>query len=128
RRVLFRSNREAILRICSFDSTRDSEQQTTLAQYVERMKEGQQHIYYATGESRATIEHSPHLEAFLDKGFEVLVLTDPVDEMWVDAVGEFEGKQLQSIAMGQVDLDTDEDKKAAHEQQGDFAGLLTWLI
>src|SRR6202008_4397779 len=105
-------NRDAILDLCSFASTHDAETQTTLRQYVERMKDGQQHIYYLTGESRSAIENSPHMEAFRAKGFEVLVLTDPIDEMWVDAVPGFDGKQFQSIAKGQVDLDSDEDKKA----------------
>ena len=124
-------NREAILEISSFASTQDAEAPTTLRQYVERMKDGQQHIYYLTGESRSAIENSPHMEAFRAKGFEVLVLTDPIDEMWVDAVPGFDGQQFQSIAKGQVDLDTEEEKKTAEaereQQQNDFAGLLTWL-
>ena len=120
-------NRDAILDIASFDSTHDTEQQTTLGQYVERMAEGQQHIYYLTGESRATIESSPHMEAFHAKGFEVLVLTDPIDEMWVNAVPGFDGKQFQSIAKGQVDLDTDEEKSTAEARQKDFADLLAWM-
>jgi molecular chaperone HtpG len=70
------------------------------------MKEGQEDIYYMTGESRSQVENSPHMEAFQAKGYEVLILTDPVDEMWVDAVPEFDGKKLQSIAKGQVDLDS----------------------
>ncbi|HEY4021803.1 MAG TPA: molecular chaperone HtpG [Pseudonocardiaceae bacterium] len=124
-------NRETILEIASFSSTNDAEKQTTLRDYVERMKEGQQHIYYMTGESRATIEHSPHMEALRAKGYEVLVLTDPVDEMWVDAVPAFGEKQFQSIAKGQVDLDTEEEKKTAEaereQHQQDFGALLTWL-
>ncbi|HEU0086643.1 MAG TPA: molecular chaperone HtpG [Pseudonocardiaceae bacterium] len=120
-------NRDAILNIASFESTHDAEAQTTLAQYVERMAEGQQHIYYMTGESRAGIESSPHLEAFRAKGFEVLVLTDPIDEMWVQAVPGFDGKQFQSIAKGQVDLDTDEEKSTIEARQKDFADLLAWM-
>ncbi|MEV6828679.1 molecular chaperone HtpG [Amycolatopsis sp. NPDC051102] len=124
-------NREAILEISSFASTHDAEKPTSLREYVERMKDGQQHIYYMTGESRSAIENSPHMEAFRAKGFEVLVLTDPIDEMWVDAVPGFDGKQFQSIAKGQVDLESEEDKKAtevAREQQNkDFEGLLTWM-
>ena len=74
---------------------------------------------------------SPHLEAFKAKGYEVLLLTDPVDEMWVGSVPEFDGKPLQSVAKGEVDLDS-EDEKTAHEaereeQEKDFADLLTWL-
>ncbi|MGH3874792.1 MAG: molecular chaperone HtpG [Pseudonocardiaceae bacterium] len=124
-------NRAAILDIASFASTGQAEQLTTLRQYLERMKEGQQHIYYMTGESRTIIDSSPHMEAFRAKGFEVLLLTDPVDEMWVDSVREFEGKQLQSIAKGQVDLDTEEEKKTAEserdQQEKDFSTLLSWM-
>ncbi|MEV6877429.1 molecular chaperone HtpG [Amycolatopsis sp. NPDC051128] len=124
-------NREAILEISSFASTHDAEKPTSLRDYVERMKDGQQHIYYMTGESRSAIENSPHMEAFRAKGYEVLVLTDPIDEMWVDAVPGFDGKQFQSIAKGQVDLESDEDKKAtevAREQQKkDFESLLSWM-
>ncbi|MEU4250462.1 molecular chaperone HtpG [Amycolatopsis sp. NPDC026612] len=124
-------NREAILEISSFGSTHDTEKPTSLREYVERMKDGQQHIYYMTGESRSAIENSPHMEAFRAKGYEVLVLTDPIDEMWVDAVPGFDGKQFQSIAKGQVDLESDEDKKAtevAREQQNkDFESLLAWM-
>ncbi|WP_410638919.1 molecular chaperone HtpG [Amycolatopsis sp. lyj-346] len=124
-------NREAILEISSFASTHDAEKPTSLREYVERMKDGQQHIYYMTGESRSAIENSPHMEAFRAKGFEVLVLTDPIDEMWVDSVPGFDGKQFQSIAKGQVDLESEEDKKAtevAREQQNkDFETLLTWM-
>jgi molecular chaperone HtpG len=125
-------NREAILDICSFASTHDPERLTTLSEYTDRMKDGQQHIYYLTGESRSLVEGSPHLEAFQDKGYEVLILTDPIDEMWVSAVFEFDGKPLQSVAKGQVELDTDEEEKQRAEaererQQQDFAGLLRWL-
>jgi molecular chaperone HtpG len=120
-------NRDAILEICSFESTHDPEKPTTLAQYVERMPEGQQHIYYLTGESRAAIESSPHMEALRAKGFEVLVLTDPIDEMWVGSVPSFQDKELQSIAKGQVDLDTEEEKAESEQRQQDFADLLSWM-
>jgi molecular chaperone HtpG len=124
-------NRDTILEIASFASTYHAEQLTTLRQYVERMKDGQQHIYYMTGESRPIIESSPHMEAFRAKGFEVLLLTDPVDEIWVESVSEFDDKRLQSIAKGQVDLDTEEEKKTAErerdQQKKDFAALLSWM-
>ena len=76
------------------------------------MKDGQEQIFYATGESRQQLLKSPHLEAFKAKGYEVLLLTDPVDEIWVGSVTEFDGKPLQSVAKGEVDLDS-EDGKAA---------------
>jgi molecular chaperone HtpG len=117
-------NRDAILEICSFPSTKDPEKPTTLREYLERMPEGQESIYYATGESRAALENSPHMEAFRAKGYEVLLLTDQVDEVWIDAVPSFEGKQLASIAKGEVDLggdDVDEDIKKG------FEDLTTWM-
>jgi molecular chaperone HtpG len=124
-------NRDTILDIASFESTYHAEQLTTLRQYLERMKEGQQHLYYMTGESQSIIENSPHMEAFRAKGFEVLLLTDPVDEMWIESVREFDSTRFQSIAKGQVDLDTEEEKKAAElerdEQEKDFSALLTWM-
>ena len=124
-------NQDLLLRISSFASTHSDEEPTTLAEYVERMKDGQEQIFYATGESREQLLKSPHLEAFKAKGYEVLLLTDPVDEIWVGSVPEFDGKPLQSVAKGEVDLDS-EDEKAAHEaerqeQERDFADLLTWL-
>jgi molecular chaperone HtpG len=124
-------NQDMLLRISSFASTHSDEELTTLAEYVERMKDGQEQIFYATGQSREQLLKSPHLEAFKAKGYEVLLLTDPVDEIWVGSVTEFDGKPLQSVAKGEVDLDTEEEK-AAHEaerqeQERDFADLIAWL-
>jgi len=124
-------NQDTLLRISSFASTRSDEEATTLAEYAERMKDGQEQIFYATGETRQQILKSPHLEAFKAKGYEVLLLTDPVDEVWVGTVTEFDGKPLQSVAKGEVDLDSEEEKTAheaeREEQAKDFADLLTWL-
>ena len=124
-------NQETLLQISSFASTHSDDQLTTLAEYVERMKEGQQQIFYATGESRQQIMNSPHLEAFKAKGYEVLLLTDTVDEIWVGSVTEFDGKPLQSVAKGDVDLDTEDEKNAREaerkEQEKDFADLVAWL-
>ncbi|MFZ3272320.1 MAG: molecular chaperone HtpG, partial [Mycobacterium sp.] len=124
-------NQETLLQISSFASTHSDDELTTLAEYVERMKDGQQQIFYATGESRQQILNSPHLEAFKAKGYEVLLLTDTVDEIWLGSVTEFDGKPLQSVAKGEVDLDTEEEKTAHEaerkEREKDFADLLTWL-
>lgn len=123
-------NREAILAASSFATTHDADEPTTLQAYVERMKEGQNDIWFMTGESRRAIEDSPHMEAFRAKGVEVLLLTDAVDEVWVDAVGEYEGKALRSVAKGEIDLDDDRQEKsdAEKEQQGEeYAGLLGWM-
>ncbi|KHD72293.1 heat shock protein 90 [Actinoplanes utahensis] len=116
-------NHKPILEIASFATTHGSEP-TTLAAYVERMKEGQEEIYFLTGESRSQVENSPHMEAFQAEGYEVLILTDPVDEIWVDAVPEWDGKKLRSIARGAVDLKKDEEEK---EPEGDFGPLLGFL-
>lgn len=124
-------NRDSLLELLSVASTHDPAEPTDLAGYVTRMKDGQTDIYYATGENRTTIENSPHMEAFRAKGFEVLLLTDPVDEVWVERVGEYEGKTLRSVAKGQVDLDTEEERSAAEaereRQRTEYADLLTWL-
>ncbi len=142
-------NRDAILRASSFASTFTGASEatgevtgaseatgevagaseagtTTLADYVGRMKDGQDKIFYATGESRQLLERSPHLEAFKAKGYEVLLLTDPVDEVWVESVPEFDGKPLQSVAKGEVDLGATDDS-ADSTEHGDFADLLSWL-
>ncbi|GFG50511.1 molecular chaperone HtpG [Mycolicibacterium agri] len=124
-------NQDTILRVSSFASTHSDEELTTLADYVGRMKEGQKQIFYATGQTRDQLRKSPHLEAFKAKGYEVLLLTDPVDELWVGAVSEFDGKPLQSVAKGEVDLDSEEEKKAheaeREEAEREFADLLSWL-
>jgi molecular chaperone HtpG len=124
-------NQKAILDICSFPSTHDAERPTTLAGYVARMGEGQDKIFFMTGESRSTVENSPHMEAFKAKGYEVLLLTDPVDEMWTETVREFDGKKLQSIAKGQVDLagevDGAGDGAGRDEKKQEYAPLLGWL-
>ncbi|AQS71386.1 molecular chaperone HtpG [Streptomyces pactum] len=123
-------NRDAILAACSFASTHDADEPTTLKSYVERMKDGQDDIYFMTGESRQAIEDSPHMEAFRAKGVEVLLLTDAVDEVWVDAVGEYEGKPLRSVAKGEIDLGGTEDEKSEAEkdaQSEEYAGLLGWM-
>ncbi|WP_203779413.1 molecular chaperone HtpG [Actinoplanes philippinensis] len=116
-------NHKPILEIASFATTEGTEP-TTLAAYVERMKEGQEEIYFLTGESRSQVENSPHMEAFRAQGYEVLILTDPVDEIWTDVVPDFDGRKLRSIARGSVDLPQDEEKP---EPEGDFGPLLGFL-
>ncbi|MFF3164743.1 molecular chaperone HtpG [Streptomyces sp. NPDC003273] len=123
-------NRDALLAVASFASTRHDTEQTTLKQYLERMKDGQEDIYYLTGESRESIENSPHMEAFRDRGIEVLLLTDPVDEVWADAVGTYEGKKLRSVAKGRIDLDAEDPDASEGEQKKqdeEYAGLLGWM-
>ncbi|MGW1782318.1 molecular chaperone HtpG [Streptomyces sp. NPDC002143] len=123
-------NRDALLAVSSFATTHSEDEPTTLKSYVERLKDGQDAVYYLTGESRQAIENSPHMEAFRAKGVEVLLLTDPVDEVWVDAVGEFEGRPLRSVAKGEVDLGGEDGEKTEgeREKQGEeYAALLGWM-
>ena len=125
-------NRELILDLISVDSTHDAAGPTTLRAYVQRMKDGQKDVYYMTGESRSVIENSPHMEAFRGKEYEVLILTDPIDEVWVEQILQYDGKPLQSIAKGQVDFDADAAKSEAEKQEEQtqreqFEPLLTWL-
>ncbi|MBN0043610.1 molecular chaperone HtpG [Streptomyces actuosus] len=120
-------NRDALLAVSSFASTHSEDGPTTLKAYVERMQDGQEDIYYLTGDSRQSIENSPHMEAFRAKGIEVLLLTDPVDEVWADTVGEYEGKRLRSVAKGEIDLDGEEGESTDSAQSQEYAGLLDWM-
>lgn len=124
-------NKERLVALLLFQSSADAEKLTTLKEYVARMKPEQEDIYYLTGETRAVVENSPHLEAFKEKGYEVLFLTDPVDELLVQALTEFEGKRLKSVGKGTVALGNEEEKKQAEEQlkekEAQAAGLLEYI-
>ena len=107
-----------------FESSSDPEKLTTLKDYLGRMKPDQNSIFYLTGPSRRAVENSPHLEAFKEKGYEVLYMVDPVDEMVVQWLPEFEGKSLKSIAKGAADLGEEKDLK---EKQAEFETLTAAL-
>ncbi len=114
------ANKEQLARLLRFSTTHsDSEtQDVSLADYVERMKEGQEAVYYITADSFAAAKNSPHLEIFRKKGIEVLLLADRVDEWLVSSLTEFDGKPLKSVAQGELDLGEleDEEEKKAHEK------------
>lgn len=109
-------NKERLLELLVFQSSNDPEKLTTLKEYVERMKEGQNEIYYLTGESRSQVENSPHLEAFKEKGYEVLYLVDTVDELLTQSLHEYGGKRLKSVGKGTVSLGNEDEKKQAEEE------------
>ncbi|HZM78965.1 MAG TPA: molecular chaperone HtpG [Candidatus Limnocylindrales bacterium] len=117
-------NRAAILEVVQVASTHDLARPTTLREYVERMKADQTEIFYLVGEQRSTLESSPHLEAFATNGIEVLLLHDAVDAMWVDMVGDFDGKRFTSASRGEVDLKADSEEAPSTE---DFTALLGWM-
>jgi len=114
------ANREQIARLLRFSSTHtdSTTQDVSLADYVARMKDGQQAIYYITADSFAAAKNSPHLEIFRKKGIEVLLLSDRVDEWLVGSLTEFDGKPLKSVTQGELDLGEleDEEEKKAHEK------------
>ena len=117
------ANKERIAKLLRFSTTHDDSeaQHVALADYVARMKPGQDKIYYVTADSFAAAKNSPHLEIFRKKCVEVLMLHDRVDEWLASNLPEFEGKQLQSVAKGELDLGTLEDveEKKAREQEVD---------
>ena len=120
------SNRDKILGACLFDSTA-SDEPVTLKEYMKRMPDDQKAIYYVTAPSVTVAKNSPHLEAFLAKGYEVLLLTDPVDELWSAQVTEYEGKPFRSVSRGEADLDSKDEKKdeaAEQEKAGRFGKLV----
>lgn len=118
------ANRETIAKLLRFTTTASaSEEQTvSLAEYIARMKENQDKIYYITASSYNAAKNSPHLEIFKKKDIEVLLLSDRIDEWLTGHLGEFEGKKLQSITKGKVDLDQDEEQ--VKEQEESFAPML----
>jgi molecular chaperone HtpG len=115
------ANRERIAKLLRFASTHNDgdAQDVSLGDYVARMKEGQQAVYYITADSHAAARHSPHLEVFRKKGIEVLLLSDRVDEWLTSHLHEFDGKPLRSVAKGALDLGELEDaeEKAQQEQE-----------
>ena len=126
------ANKEQIAKLLRFSSTEsDSTEQTvTLEDYVSRMKDEQEEIFYITAETFAAAKNSPHLEIFREKGIEVLLLTDRVDEWLVNGLQEFDGKKLKSVAKGDLDLskfDSDEDKKEQEEIEEKAGSLIKQL-
>jgi len=123
------SNRERVAKLLRFASTNsDKEDQTvSLEDYVSRMQEGQEKIYYVTADSFAAAKNSPHLEVFRKKGIEVLLMSDRVDEWLVSHLTEFDGKTLVSVAKGELDLGKlgdEEDEKAAKKIEGEHKDFL----
>lgn len=124
-------NRDNILDLALFDSTESGDTPISLETYLGRMKADQDSIYFITGESKAALLKSPHLEAFRDKGFEVLLLSDAVDELWTSSISEFKEKELQAIGRGDVDLGTESEKeekrKLRDEKTKEYSALLDAL-
>ncbi|MDD1605370.1 MAG: molecular chaperone HtpG [Methylococcaceae bacterium] len=126
------ANKARVAKLIRFASTHNDtdKQDVTLEDYVSRMKEGQEHIYYVTADSFAAAKNSPHLEIFRKKDIEVLLLSDRIDEWLVSNLDEFDGKHLQSVAKGDLNLGAleDEEEKAQQEEiNKDFESVITQI-
>ena len=126
------ANKEKLQELVLFESTAtEAGAFCSLKEYAVRMPEGQKEIYFITGTSRETLEQSPHLEAFRAKGFEVLFMTDPVDEWVVQAVTEYEEKPLKAVDRGDISLDSEDEKKEKDKKREDaqkeFADLISLI-
>ncbi|MDH5736014.1 MAG: molecular chaperone HtpG [Gammaproteobacteria bacterium] len=123
------ANKEQLAKLLRFSSTQtdNKTQDVSLENYVSRMKDGQEKIYFITADSFAAAKNSPHLEVFRRKGIEVLLLSDRVDEWLVEHLTEFDGKKLQSVAKGDLDLgeiEDEADKQAQQKAEGDFKDVI----
>jgi molecular chaperone HtpG len=121
------SRKEQISDLLLFQSTKtESGKYTTLQQYVDEMKPGQEDIYYITAESLEDAVKSPYLEAFRDKGYEVLIMLDEVDDIIMGSLFEYKGKKLKSVVKGDISLDgpAGEEKKEAAQKYGKLIGLM----
>ncbi len=112
-------HRDDIFKICRFFSTHDEEKQTSLDDYVSRMKEDQDTIYYITGNDANALRRSPQLEGFTARGLETLLMTDTVDEFWLQQVKKYKDKKFQSVTQGHIDLSAFDTKKEETEDSND---------
>jgi molecular chaperone HtpG len=125
------ANKDRVAKLLYFASTHNAEkdsagdeQNVTLSDYISRMQEGQDKIYYSVADNYTAAKNSPHLEVFKKKGIEVLLLSDRVDEWLVSHLTEFDGKKLQSVARGTLDIDKEGDKKELEEAEKSYSSVI----
>jgi len=110
------TNRDKLSEFLRYFSTKSGAEMTSLKDYITRMKEGQEFIYFVCGETKKAVEESPFLEALKKKGLEVLLMSDPMDEYAMQQLKEFEGKKFKNISKEGLELATDEDEKKKAEE------------
>merc|ERR1712144_123932 len=118
------TNRAKVAELMRYHTSKSGDEQISFKEYVDRMKEGQNDIYYITGESIAAVSSSPFLEALRKKGLEVLYMVDPIDEYAVQQLKEFDGKKLKSTTKEGLDIDDEDEKKKLEELKGEFEPLI----
>merc|ERR1712176_1624544 len=106
-----------------YQTSKSGDDLISLREYVDRMKEGQDAIYYITGESVDQVSCSPFIESLRRKGVEVLYMVDPIDEYCVQQLKEYDGKSLKSVTKEGLDINDEEEKKTLEEQKAEFEGL-----
>jgi len=122
------TNRTRIAKLVRFTSSNSETESTTLEEYVERMKEGQTHIYFVGAGTKDEAIKSPFVERLLKKGYEVLYLVEPIDEYCIQSLPEFDGKKFQNVAKEGLEIDSGEDAKKKNEEMAkDLEPLLNWL-
>merc|ERR1712159_466490 len=117
------TNRTKIAELLRYQTSKSGDESISLKEYVDRMKEGQNDIYYITGESITAVSSSPFLESLRKKGLEVLYMVDPVDEYAVQQLKEFDGKKLKSVTKEGLDIDDEDEKKKLEELKAEFEPL-----
>jgi len=117
------TNRSKIADLMRYQTSKSGDEVVSLREYVDRMKEGQDAIYYITGESVDQVSASPFIETLKKKGIEVLYMIDPIDEYCVQQLKEYDGKTLKSVTKEGLNVETEEEKKTLEEQKAEFEGL-----
>merc|ERR1719159_550239 len=117
------TNRAKLADLLRFQTSKSGDEMISLKEYCDRMKEGQNDIYYITGESIQGVSSSPFIETLRKKGIEVLYMVDPIDEYCVQQLKEYDGKKLKSVTKEGLDLDTEEEKKKTEELKAEFEPL-----
>jgi len=117
------TNRSKIADLMRYNTSKTGDDQISLKEYVDRMKEGQEDMFYITGESVASVDASPFVETLKIKGYEVLYMVDPIDEYCVQQLKEYEGKKLKSVTKEGLDLEDEDEKKTLEEQKAAYEGL-----